>query len=63
MAVYLSKMAATMVGQRLGLAVAQPLWPPSWKDKRPQIHLCKSMAMYFLMNYPVFNGKILGKIV
>ena len=36
---------------------AQPLWPPSWKDKRPQIHLCKSMAMHILMNYYVLTEK------
>ena len=44
-------------------AKAQQLWPPSWKDKRPQIHLYKSMAMHVLMNYYVFNGNTLGKIV
>ena len=38
------------------------LWPPSWKDRRPQFHLCKSMAMYFWTNYSGFNGEIVGKI-
>ena len=31
----------------------QLLWLPSWKDKRPQIHLYKSMAMHLLTNYYV----------
>ena len=33
------------------------------EDKRPQFHLCKSMAMYFWTNYSGFNGNIVGKIV
>ena len=37
--------------------------PNHWKDKRPQFHLCKSMAMYFWTNYSGFNGKIMGTIV
>ena len=41
----------------------QPLWPPSWKDKRPQFHLYKSMAMYFWTNYSDFIGKIMEEIV
>ena len=41
----------------------QPLWPPSWKDKRQQVHLQKNMAMHFLMNYYSFNGKTLRIIV
>ena len=36
---------------------------PSWKDKRPQFQLCKSMAMYFWTIYWGFNRKIVGKII